>query len=827
MEVESLSPQEIRLLANQGDILFSKEAQEKRPRIQKILQSFRKEKPRMSLQRAMLMTEFWQQSEGMPLSLRWGKAVRHMLENIDVCIEPHELIVGRCGPSGRYGILYPEVRSKWLEQVIEAYEAGDALSYTITEEEAKQLKEVIIPFWKGRTLFDRHFEMLPEATKEILYDEDNFGPSFVVVESSTERHALQWILDFKKVLQYGTDAIKAKAQARLEALDPLNPHESMDKAPFLRGVIEVCTGIENFALRYSQKAFELAQTETDAARKEELLTMAAMCTRVPMKPAGSFWEAVQSQWFAQIIFRVEHYTAGGQGQGRIDQYLYEYYKKDKDAGIIDDNRTLELLECLWLKVAESMTMRQAFASPHKQGNAHYEATTIGGQCPDGTDATNELSYLILESKYNFPLDYPDLSARIHARTPEKFLAAVCEVVREGTGFPKLFNDEEIIPYFLERGIPLAEAREYCVSGCTEVRLPNRDVYLTGHCQINMGAVLEMTMSRGKLALKGGKKFGIDTGNPCDFTSFEDLWEAFTAQLNHCIKHVFIQNQTFDNLKADYLAAPFMSMLHDLCMDQCRDIHKGDQQGALKIGFWEPTGFATVVDTLAAIKKLVFDEASVSMEQLLQALDNNFENATIIRQRCINAPKFGNNDAYADDIGRRFESYCRELSHSFKTLTGGQLDVRYVPVTAHVPFGRMVGATANGRLAKEPLSDGIAPQQGSDMQGPTAVLLSVAHTKQSIYSEGAARLFNMKLSPQAVNGPAGLKRLMALIRTWCDLKLWHIQFNVVNNETLRAAAKDPQKFRNLIVRVAGYSAYFVDLSEDLREEIIKRTEHGFN
>ena len=823
---EVLSPQEARVLQGMDDCLFSEEAQRKRPRIQRLLKTFRLERPRMAIERAMLMTESYRQTEGMPLFMRWAVALRHILENIHVEICPDELIVGRCGPAGRYGLLYPEVRCTWLEETLATRAEGKKLPYTLTDEEADQIRDVLLPYWKGRTLFDRHYELLPEETRKLLYEEGSSMPSFVVVESATERHTLQWILDFEKILKIGTDGIKAKAQARLESLDPCEPGNGYDKAMFLRGVILVCEGIEIFAHRYAELARKMAEECTDPARRKELLQIAEHCDWVPMRPARTFWEAVQSQWFAQAIYRLEHYTAGGQGQGRVDQYFYPYFKKEKEAGTLTDNRALEILECLWLKVAESMTMRQAFASPHKQGNAHYEAATIGGVSADGKDATNELSYLILESKLNFPLDYPDLSVRIHARTPEKFLSRICDVIKEGTGFPKLFNDECIIPYFLERGIPLAEARLYNVSGCTEVRLPNRDVYLTGHCQINMGAVMEMTLFGGRLSLKNNRKYGPDTGDPRSFASYDEFWQAFTTQLRYFMRHVLLQNQIFDSFKSEFLAAPFMSMLHDLCFDQCRDIHQGDQEGSLKIGFWEPTGFATAVDSLAAIKKLVFEDRVLSMDRLLTALQTNFADDPVARQLCLNAPKYGNNDAYADEVGLQFENFCRSLSHGYKTVHGGELDVRYVPVTAHVPFGRVVGATPNGRLAHEPLSDGIAPQQGADVNGPTAVLLSVAETQATPYIEGAARLFNMKLSPQAVNGPAGTRRLSALIRTWCDLKLWHIQFNIINNATLVAAQKDPQKYRNLIVRVAGYSAYFVDLSPDLQQEITRRTEHMF-
>jgi formate C-acetyltransferase len=827
MNESSLSPQEERILSDSNDDgIISQQVMRDRPRIQSILKKFRLNKPRMAIDRALLFTESYRATEGQPICLRWGKAIRHVLENIPAVIMPEELIVGRGGPAGRYGILYPELRCNWLEQTLAAFDDGKQLPYTLTLDEANALRTEILPFWKGRTMADCQASLLPEDTLRILYGDEYYSPMFIINETSTERHILQWVLDFEKVLTQGTNAIKTQAQARLELLDPLNPENGYDKRAFLLATLEVCNGIEAFSRNYAKCARDTAKQCNEPSRQVELLRIAEICDNVPMRPARDFWEAVQSQWFIQLAFRMEVFASGGVSQGRIDQYFYPFFQRDKEAGHLDDNRALELLECLWFKIAESMTMRPAFAAPHRQGNSHYEAATIGGLLADGKDATNELSYIILKSKKDFPLDYPDLSVRIHTLTPDSFLAGVCDVVKQGTGFPKLFNDEVLVPYYMERGVPKNEARCYNVSGCTEIRLPNRDVYVSGHCALNAGAVLEMTLFRGCLSLKNDERYGIDTGDPRNFSTFEDFWQAFTTQFRYFMRHLLLQNQIYDSMKRDYIASPIMSMLHDRCFEQCKDIHQGDIKDTVQIGFWEPTGFGTVTDSLCAVKKLIYDDKKISMDELLCALKDNFENYPILREMCQNAPKYGNNDPYADSMGLRLETFYRSLSEAYKTLYGGRLEVRYVPVTAHVPSGRVVGATPNGRLASEPLSEGIGPQQGCDINGPTALMHSVVNTQTCLSDLGAARLFNMKLSPHCVGGKTGTQALSALIRTWCDLKLWHIQFSVINNSTLRAAQKDPYKFRNLIVRVAGYSAYFVDLSPDLQEEIARRTEHVF-
>ena len=416
--------------------------------------------------------------------------------------------------------------------------------------------------------------------------------------------------------------------------------------------------------------------------------------------------------------------------------------------------------------------------------------------------------------------------RIHARTPERFLLKACEVLKEGTGFPKFLNDEAIIPILLAKGATPEEARNYSGSGCTEVRMLNRDTYMTGNSMVNLGAVVEMALNDGRVRLSDDERFGAQTGDPRGFAGFDDVMTAFKRQVEHLVRHVFIQNRMADMIRPTMLAAPIESCLHDLCMDNGLDIHQGRIEGGIVLGAWDPIGFGTAVDSLAAVRRLVFDDKKTTMGELVDALAKNFEGHEVLRQMCLNAPKYGNNDPYADDIAVEMEDFFRSLSERYTNLYGGKMDVRYVPVTSYMPLGRVVGATPNGRKATEPLSDGISPSQGTDTKGPTAVLMSIARTNESKYRHTAAKLHNMKLCPQAVEGELGTRRLAALIRSWCDLKLWHIQFNIINNQTLRAAQRDPEKYRNLLVRVAGYSAYFVDLTPGLQEEIIRRTEWKF-
>jgi formate C-acetyltransferase len=638
---------------------------------------------------------------------------------------------------------------------------------------------------------------------------------------------LAWAHDYQKVLERGIGSIRHEAAERLAALDPFDTAGQVEKRPFFEAVILVCDAMVVFAHRYAELARSIAATEPREDRKRELLEIAETCEQVPEHPARTFREAVQSQWFIQTVSRLEQAVGGVVSVGRIDQYLYPYYRRDIDEGRLTDDEALVLLESIWIGMARSTDVYRKPGQPSlTDGFAHWEATTIGGLTREGRDATNELSYLILQSKREFPLNYPDLSARIHSRTPDAFLHAICETIKEGTGFPKLFFDEEIIPSLLSKGADVAEANDYCITGCTETKMVNRDTIATGCAWINLGAILEMALNDGRVKAFSDDRVGISTGDPRSFTCFDDVWNAFRLQAENVIRHTFIQQFAADKLKSNHIASPMFSMLHDLCMADCKDIHAGPIEGGLYLGFFDIIGFGTVIDSLAAIKKLVFDDGKLQMAELLEALDADFEGFKAVRELCLNAPKYGNNDPYADSLGHDIEDCFSRLAHGHTTAFGGELDVRYVSVTSHIPLGMCVGATPDGRKKAQPLSESISPSQGVDIKGPTATLTSIANTKSSQYKERSARLLNMKLSPASVSGEVGTRKLMSLIRTVSDMKMWHIQFNIINRDTLIAAQKNPEKYRNLLVRVAGYSAYFTDLTPALQDEIIRRTEHGF-
>lgn len=819
-----VSPHEQRLL----DKIEGKEDiyRASHPRVFKILETFDNVRPMIDIERAKYFTESMKETEGEMLCLRWAKAMKHVAENITVYIDDDNLICGRGGVKGRYGLLYPELDGDFLGVAVEDLPNRTESPFSITPEDAKVVVEDIAPYWQGKTYHEALNKSFPEEVHRLSYDDpEGLNSRFIVNETSSFRSSIQWVHDYEKILKRGFGGIKAEALEKIEALDPLSPFDNVEKKPFLEGIVIVCDAIITWARRHSELAAELAKKESDPVRKAELEKMAEICAHVPEHPARTFHEAVQSQWFTQMFSRIEQKTGTIVSNGRMDQYFYPYYQADVEAGILDDEKALELLECLWVGMAQFIDL---YVSPtggaFNEGYAHWEAVTIGGQTPEGRDATNELTYMFLKSKREFPLHYPDLAARIHSRSPERYLADVAETIKDGSGFPKLINDEEVVPLYVSKGATFAEAYDYAVSGCTEARMPNRDTYTSGGAYINFVAALEMVLHNGKMLKHGDEVLGLETGNPLEMNSWDEFWNAYEKQHHHFLKTAFYQQYVINNLRAKHFAQPMGSAMHDLCMKHCLDLHTPQIPEGINMGYFEHMGLGTLVDSLCAIKKLVFEDKKLTMKEVIEACDCNFEGKEDVRQLLMTAPCYGNDDEYADEVANKVDSLNVLYGQKYAKELGMHNDVRYVPFTSHVPFGKVVGASANGRFAWTALSDGSSASHGADHNGPTAVLLSNYTSKNYGHRDRAARMLNIKFTPKCVEGEEGTDKLVSFIRTFCDLKLWHVQFNVINKDTLIAAQKDPEKYRSLIVRIAGYSAYFVDLSPDLQNDLIARTAH---
>ncbi|MDR3216621.1 MAG: glycyl radical protein [Clostridiaceae bacterium] len=794
-------------------------------RVSELLKAFKNARPSIDIERGRLFTESFRATEGQPLVLRWAKALYNYAENATVYIDGGQLIVGRAGKPGRYGLLYPELDGDFLDEAIKALPLRKSSPFDISTADAKVVIEEISPYWKGKTFHEALAKALPEDTFRLTYNADaELSSRFIVNETASFRSSIQWVHDYEKPLKIGFSRIREEAVSALNALDEFSPTDNTEKKPFLEAVILTADAIILFAERHAEEAAHLAAAERNTARKKELLEIADICRNVPKNKPRSFREAVQSQWFIQLFSRIEQKTGTIISNGRMDQYLYPFYKADKEKGILTDDSAQELLECVWVCMAQYIDLYLSKAGgAFNEGYAHWEAVTIGGQNPDGADAVNELTYLFLKSKREFPLNYPDLAARIHTRSPKRYLHEVALTVKDGSGFPKLINDEEVVPLLLSKGARFDEAYDYSVSGCAECRMPNRDTYTSPCAYINFAAATEMTLFNGKMIKYGNEIIGLQTGE--DFATFEEFLNAYLKQQKNFLKHAFVQQHEIIRLRADHFASPLGSSLHALCMKEKKDIHAPHIEGGIDLGYFEFIGYGTVVDSLSAIKKTVYEDKTLTLSLIKEAISHNFEGYAEVRALLKNAPAYGNDDPYADELGKLIDKEALDFTVKYSAELGVHLDLRLVPFTSNVPFGKVVAASPNGRKAFTPLSDGSSASQGADANGPTAVLLSNFATKNYSYSHRAARLLNLKLSPACVEGDDGTKKLVAFVEAWRSLKLWHLQFNVINRDTLIAAQTDPDAYRNLLVRVAGYSAYFCELSKDLQDDIISRTEHS--
>lgn len=797
-------------------------------RLDALLAGFLGKTPCIDIERARLFTESMRTTEGEPLVLRWARALEHIAANITVYIDDGQLLAGRCGTdAGRYGILYPELDGDFLGDNLSELAHNEAAPIFIGKDDLRVVVEEIAPYWSGKTFHEALNRGIPEDIRNFVYnDPQGFTSRYLVHETASLRASLQWVPDYEKVIRTGFGPMRDAIRERLAGLDPDSPCDRLEKRPFLEAMERTCNAIILWARRHAVLAREKAAAEQDPARRAELLLMAEHAERVPEFPARTFHEALQAQWFTQAFSRLEQRTGTIVSNGRMDQYLYPLFRNDMDAGRLDRDRALELFGCLWANIAQFVDMAVSPGTRESgEGYAHWEAVTIGGKTREGRDAVNELSYLILESKRLCPLHYPELAVRIHAGTPDRFVRAVAESIKDGRGYPKIFNDEEIVPLRVAKGAPFADALDYAVSGCASVRMPNRDTFTSGCTQINLPAAVEMALFDGRTLAFGEAAQGLLTGNAEDFRTWDAFFDACVAQLRFLLGNAFAVQKRINQLRARHFAGPLCSLLHDCCLDACMDIHTDAKiPGGFDSAFFDLMGFATAVDSLAAIRHCVYEEKTLDMATLKQALTDNFVNHGSVLAMLRAAPKYGNNHLPTDRIGLEIERAAQEFSARYEEEVGVMMDVRSISVTANVPFGKVVGASANGRKAGLPVSEGTSASQGADVNGPTGVLLSNFNSKNYGSHKREGRLLNVKFTPACLAGEAGTRALMAYLRAFCDLKLWHIQFNVVNRETLLAAQEDPERYRGLIVRIAGYSAYFVDLSRDLQNDLIARTAH---
>lgn len=783
-----------------------------RARIRKLRKQSLTCKPYTTPERAVLLTEFFENAASSQVSTPVARAMAfaYLLKKKGIYINDGELIVGERGPAPKATPTFPEICCHSLED-LEILDTRKKIPYKVDDQTKRIYKEKIIPFWKGKSIRDIIFEKMSNKWKE-AYE------AGVFTEFLEQRAPGHTVLG-DKIYRKGLLDLKKEIKRNVQNLNLRKDSAAHQKREELKAMEIAADALIAFAKRYSNAARELAEKERNSERRKELEKIAKICTRVPARAPRDFWEALQYYWFVHLGVICELNPWDAFNPGRLDQHLYPFYEKGLKDGTLTKEKARELLQAFWVKFNNQ-------PAPPKVGVTAEESSTytdftlinVGGVKADGFDGVNELSYLILGVVEEMRLTQPSSMVQISKKTPDRFLMRALEVIRTGFGQPSVFNTDIIIQELLRQGKSIEDARNGGASGCVETGAFGKECYiLTGY--FNMVKVLEITLDNG-VDPRTGKKIGLETGNATNFSSFEELFEAFKKQMEYFVDIKIKGNNIIERLYAEHLPVPFLSLFIGDCIANSKDYNDGGAR--YNTSYIQGVGLGTITDSLVAIKYNVFDEKSISMGELLKALRMNFQGHEILRQRLLNkTPKYGNDEDYADQVMKAvFEAYYNAIDGR-PNIKGGHYRINLLPTTVHIYFGKRVGATPDGRKAGEPLSEGISPVQGADRNGPTAVIQSAAKID---HARTGGTLLNQKFTPQLLATKEGLNKLAHLIRTYFRLDGHHIQFNVIDSETLRDAQKHPEKYRDLIVRVAGFSDYFVDLNVDLQNEIIKRTEH---
>ena len=833
----------------------------KSPRIDKLVNALFEKMPEIESDRAVLITDSYLKTEGKPIITRRAEAFANILENIPIVIRDNELIVGSSTKSPRGCQVFPEFSFSWLEDEFDTIEKRAADPFYISEETKETLKN-IYRYWKGKTTSELATSyMAPEAIKAIehnIFTPGNYyynGVGHVTV-------------CYDKILEIGYEGIIKEAKDELERCN-VSDMNYASKSHFLNAVILSCNAVINYAKRYAVLAKELAQKCNDQKRKKELEKIAKNCDRVPEKGARNFYEACQSFWFVQMLLQIES-SGHSISPGRFDQYMYPYYEADIKSGAINKEEAQELIDCIWVKLNELNKVRDAGSAEGFAGYGLFQNLIAGGQDGEGVDVTNDLSYMCIEASLHIMLPQPSLSVRVWNKTPQDFLIKAATLTRTGIGLPAYYNDEVIIPSLVNRGLTLKDAREYNIIGCVEPQKAGKTEGWHDAAFFNMCRPLELVFENG---MDNGELVGVPTGDISQMKTFDEFYDAYKKQMNYCIELLVNADNSIDMAHRDRCPLPYLSCMIEDCIKKGKSV----QEGGAVYNFTGPQGFgiANMADSLYAIKVLVFDKHLLTLEEYREALRNNYGKdvsinkiehitkdivrellnkktkvneeqiskiATIVEhsigipqdkknkydkllEEIDKIPKFGNDipevDSFARDVAY---TYTKPLE-KYKNPRGGQYQAGLYPVSANVPLGGQTGATPDGRLAHKPIADGVSPSAGKDVKGPTAAANSVSKLDHSIASNGT--LFNQKFHPSALSGRAGLENFVSFIRGYFDQKGSHIQFNVVSKETLLDAQKNPEEYKTLVVRVAGYSALFTSLSRSLQDDIINRTEQiGF-
>lgn len=780
-------------------------------RIQRAKDAYVNDKPAISCERARIWTESYRKTEGEAPAIRRAKAFKAVCEEMEPYIFEGELIVGSVGEFRKCGILTPEFSWTWVDKEMDHFSVRAQDPYEMTEAQRDFVRREIFPYWKGKSVEELFLAQIPKETALLGVD------SGIVDTDSKWRQSVGEITpDYEDGLfKKGWNGIIAECREKLSAVRLTDPH-GLDKKNFYESVILCGEGMITLGKRYSRKARAMAMEETDDARKKELLQIASICEKIPGEPPQTFQEALQMVWFYQwggIIME----NPLSLNVGRFDQFMYPYYRYDIDHGIHDDQGILELIECFWLKLSEWVWTISANTADFFAGYNQFQNLTVGGSDRKGKDATNELSYLTLKATGEVKTHQPGLSVRISHESPRAFLEAVMDLVAQGTGFPAIHSDRTGYQMLKNLGYSTEDARDWNNCGCVVPHF-RKTFEWTSTANVNFSAAVEYATNGGKSRLTG-KQMGLPMDR--NFKSYEELEEAFYRQFDHLIETAVTCAILAQKIQKEQIPRPYFSALSEECLASGKDMVDGGARyniGPVLTGI----GLAESANSLAAVKKLVFDDRVCSLEEMLDACDKNWQGCEELRQMAENCPKYGNDDDYVDDIARRIENHFYKETVSFRDYYGHPFTSAFMGISNFIPTGRVLGATPSGRKAKDPISEGVSPVGGTDTSTPLAAMRSCAKMDQDIHSGGT--LLNMRLSHDLVATRRQRNLLTSIVQSFFDMGAFHIQFNTLSTETLLDAQKHPENYKDLLVRVAGYSTQFVHLSKGLQDSIISRSVH---
>lgn len=772
-------------------------------RIQNLKEKMLSQPRYVSIEQALIITKTYQENEQDSKQVKRAKALYNALTQIEIGVEPDELIVGNRTKGVRYGVVFPESGISWVDLEFETIPTRPQDKFLVHQEDIKTFREQIVPYWKGKSLED--------IVRDRAGDEVSAISSVVKINQTD--HAQGHICpNVKEWLETGPQGYIDQAKSKLGSCTP-------QQKEFYECVILVMQGVQKFMKRYEDLLKETAKAYPDHA--QDLMQVASICHNLQTQPTHTFHEALQSLWFLMVVLHMES-NASSFSPGRLDQILYPYYQKDIDDLTLTKEDALELIECLWLKFNEIVYLRNKNSAKYFAGFPIGFNVAIGGQDQEGKDYCNDLSHLFLDAQEDIGLPQPNLSVRLHEHTNDALLRHAVRCVSKGSGMPQFFNDKAIIHSLEKLGISHEDAMNYAIVGCVELTTQGNNLGWSDAAMFNLNKVLELTLNHG-VCLLTGKQLGPDYGSLSTYKTFEELEAAYKKMILYFMDKMLVCCEAVEKAHIDVLPTPFLSAVIDDCMEKGMDVTAGGAH--YNLSGIQMIQVANLADSLAAIKQMVYDEKRIAPADLEHALQTNFDGEEVMRQTLLHrVPKYGNDVEWVDELGAKWARFFRQELGKHTNYRNGPYHTGMYTVSAHVPMGKNVGASADGRLSQDPLADGgLSPVYGRDLQGPTAVLKSVSKMDDDCTTNGG--LLNMKFLPDFFKTETGITKFCHFLRTFVDLEIPHIQFNVVSRQNLLDAQKHPEQYRSLTVRVAGYTAYFTELAGDLQNEIIARTTYN--